>query len=128
MDEIIKMTLDEKFIFVFKLTALLFAIFYHKRLIALFRESFGSMDKQELCAMIFAPVMIWMISSYWLSANATDGVRMFLFGVVALIVIYGFGLKKLVNAFLLLRGIDPKALDEQEPPELPQPTGPGKPE
>jgi hypothetical protein len=104
--------LDEWFVFGLKATGILWLLINTKRIFALIRESFGQIDKAELAGMIFTPVMIWML---WCeNARVTEYHRFddFMFGTVALIVMWGFGLRPLISAVLSLRGV--KLQDEKD--------------
>ena len=104
--------LDEWLWFGAKATGLLWLLVHTKKIFELFREAFGKIDKAELAGMIFTPVMIWMLVSEKERATEYHLFDDFMFGTVALIVMWGFGLKPLIAAFLSLRGV--KLQDEKD--------------
>ena len=104
--------LDEWLWFGAKATGILWLLVHTKKIFELFREAFGKIDKAELAGMIFTPVMIWML---WCENERTTEYHRFddfMFGTVALIVMWGFGLRPLISAFLSLRGV--KLQDEKD--------------
>lgn len=98
--------LEQWFEYLLKSALVLFLFVNTKRIVALVRESFGRIDKPELLAMIFTPVMIWMLNSERTREHEWAIYDDFKFLVVAIIVMYGFGLKQIINAILLIKGVN----------------------
>jgi hypothetical protein len=99
-------------IFALKATGVLWLFINTKRIFAVIRESFGRIDKPELLAMIFTPVMIWMLHAEMRRLHEWEIYDDFKFATVALIVMYGFGLKHILYAILAVKGADLKDYDK----------------
>jgi hypothetical protein len=103
---------DEWLMFILKATGVLWLFLNTKKIFALIRESFGRIDKPELLAMIFTPVLIWMLSAEMRRLHEWEIYDDFKFATVALIVMYGFGLKHILYAILAVKGADLKDYDK----------------
>jgi hypothetical protein len=101
-------------IFGVKSSAVVVVIVYFKKILALIRESFGRIDKSELCSMLFSPVLIFMIWSEQNRQHEWQYYSPLEFGAVTLIVMWGFGLRPVLKYFLLLKGVDPKSFEDEK--------------
>jgi hypothetical protein len=95
------MNLEGWLTFGLKALGVIAVLVYAKRVFALVRESFGHIDKQELAGMILMPILVYLA----LSNRERNEYTSFEFAVIALIVIYGFGMKHIIQYLLQLKGI-----------------------
>jgi len=98
-----------------KIVAAIWLLFNINRVFAFIREVFGRIDKPELLAMIFTPVMIWMIWSERVRDHEWAIYDDFKFATIAIIVMYGFGLKPIIKSILLIRGVNTQDIKEALP-------------
>jgi uncharacterized membrane protein len=102
------MTWDDWFLLALKATGVIWLLTQTKKIFALLREAFGRIDNYEIAGMIFTPVLIWMLVEESQRTTENQVFNDFKFGVVAVIVMYGFGLRKIVEMFLHLKGNENK--------------------